>query len=184
MWKGFTRLATREDVLAVCGLRLAHIHKTLALLVVWHTLHRLVVGMEGAATLPLVAALAAHLLLSCSALVFKVSARTKLPHVLDGLYRAQVGRTGGWIHICSCVPYWAQRLCACTCISMTRRCSRSPRDRSASCCSCSSSRRAQQPQPDALEPRPKHISHPNPGSRSGPEPALSQPRRSPSTESP
>ena len=44
----------------------------------------------GAATLPLVAALMAHLLLSLSALVFTVPARTKLPHVLDGLYRAQV----------------------------------------------------------------------------------------------
>ena len=43
----------------------------------------------GAATLPLVAALMAHLLLSLSALVFTVPACTKLPHVLDGLYRAQ-----------------------------------------------------------------------------------------------
>ena len=85
------RLDTREDVLAVCGSwSVPHVHKTLALLVVCHTLHRLVLGMDGAATLPLVAALAAHLLLSLSALVFTVPVRTKLPHVLDGLYRAQV----------------------------------------------------------------------------------------------
>ena len=95
------RLATREDVLAVCGSwSLPHVHKTLALLVVYHTLHRLVLGMDGAATLPLVAALAVHLLLSLSAVVFTVPVHTKMPHVLDGLYRTQVAATAP-LHDCT-----------------------------------------------------------------------------------
>jgi len=50
MSKRLARLATREDVLAVCGsLAVPHVHKTLALLVVCHTLHRLVLGLDGAA---------------------------------------------------------------------------------------------------------------------------------------
>ena len=98
------RLATREDVLAVCGSwSLPHVHKTLALLVVWHTLHRLVLGMGGAATLPLVAALTVHLLLSLSAVVFTVPVHTKMPHVLDGLYRAQVAATSP-LHQCTTAP--------------------------------------------------------------------------------
>ena len=98
------RLATREDVLAVCGSwSLPHVHKTLALLVVYHTLHRLVLGMDGAATLPLVAALAVHLLLSLSAVVFTVPVHTKMPHVLDGLYRAQVAPTAP-LHRCTAAP--------------------------------------------------------------------------------
>ena len=100
------RLATREDVLAVCGSwSLPHVHKTLALLVVYHTLHRLVLGMDGAATLPLVAALAVHLLLSLSAVVFTVPVHTKMPHVLDGLYRAQVAAsTAAPLHHCATAP--------------------------------------------------------------------------------
>ena len=122
----------------MCGSwSLPHVHKTLALLVVCHTLHRLVLGMGGAATLPLVAALAVHLLLSLSAVVFTVPVHTKMPHVLDGLYRTQVAATAP-LHDCTTAPT-CQRTG-----STARRCSRSPHALWVSCCSCCSSRRPSQ----------------------------------------
>ena len=83
---------TRDDSLSAGGVRiLPHVHKALAALVVSHTLHRLFAGgLSTAPRGPLLFALTCHLLLSASAFVFHVPARTKVPHVLDGLYRAQV----------------------------------------------------------------------------------------------